>query len=154
MTMRFQTYTPAPEDVQRQWFVIDATGMNLGRLATSIAHILRGKHKPTFSPHTDVGDCVIVLNAGKITVTGNRLLEKTYYRHSQYPGGITAVALKDMLIQHPERAIEMAVKGMLPHNRLGRKMINKLFVYEGTTHPHMAQKPVALDVPEARKNND
>jgi large subunit ribosomal protein L13 len=152
--MRFQTYTPVREEVQRQWFVIDATGMNLGRLATRIAHILRGKHKPTFSPHADTGDCVIVLNAGKITVTGNRLLEKIYYRHSEYPGGITAVALKDMLIKHPERAIEMAVKGMLPHNRLGRKMFGKLFVYAGESHPHGAQKPVALDVPEARKNND
>ncbi len=152
--MRFQTYTPVREEVQRQWFVIDATGMNLGRLATSIAHILRGKHKPTFSPHLDTGDCVIVLNAGKITVTGNRMLDKVYYRHSEYPGGITAVALKDMLIKHPERAIEMAVKGMLPHNRLGRKMIGKLYVYAGTTHPHEAQKPVALDIPEAHKNND
>src|SRR5437868_13674726 len=117
MTMRFQTFTPAPEDVQRQWFVIDAAGMNLGRLATSVAHILRGKHKPTFSPHADMGDCVIILNAGQITVTGNRLTEKFYYRHSEYPGGLTAVMLNDMLVKHPYRAIEMAVKGMWPQHR-------------------------------------
>lgn len=149
--MRFQTYTPPREGIDRQWFVIDATDMNLGRLATRIAHILRGKHKPTFSPHMDTGDCVIVLNAGKITVTGNRLTDKFYYRHSQYPGGITAVMLKDMIAAHPERALEIAVKGMLPHNRLGRKMFHKLYVYNGSTHPHEAQKPVALDVPEAKK---
>jgi large subunit ribosomal protein L13 len=149
--MRFQTYTPAREGIDRQWFVIDATDMNLGRLATRIAHILRGKHKATFSPHMDTGDCVIVLNAGKITVTGNRLTDKFYYRHSQFPGGISSVMLKDMISAHPERALEIAVKGMLPHNRLGHKMFNKLYVYAGTNHPHEAQKPVVLDVPEARK---
>lgn len=149
--MRFQTYTPVREEIERQWFVIDATDMNLGRLATRIAHILRGKHKPTFSPHMDTGDCVIVLNAGKISVTGTRMVDKFYYRHSEYPGGLSSTMLKDMLAKHPERVIELAVKGMIPHNRLGRKMLGKLHVYAGNTHPHAAQKPVALDVPEAKK---
>jgi large subunit ribosomal protein L13 len=152
MKMRFQTYTPVREEIERQWFVIDATDMNLGRLATRIAHILRGKHKATFSPHMDTGDCVIVLNAARITVTGNHMDEKMYYRHSQYPGGITSINLRDMLRKHPERAVELAVKGMLPHNRLGRAMIKKLHVYEGNAHPHTAQKPVVLEVPEAKKN--
>ncbi len=150
--MRFQTYTPVREEIERQWFVIDATDMNLGRLATRIAHILRGKHKATFSPHMDTGDCVIVLNANKITVTGNHLDEKMYYRHSEYPGGIRAINLREMLQKHPERAVELAVKGLLPHNRLGRAMIKKLHVYAGNTHPHAAQKPAVLEVPEAKKN--
>jgi large subunit ribosomal protein L13 len=149
--MRFQTYTPALETIDRQWYVIDATGMNLGRLTTRIASILRGKHKPTFAPHMDTGDCVIILNAGKITVTGTRLTDKFYHRHSEYPGGITSVMLKDMIKTHPERVIELAVKGMLPHNRLGRQMIRKLHVYVDDKHPHEAQKPIALDIPEARK---
>lgn len=152
--MRFQTFTPVREETKHDWFVIDATDMNLGRLATRIAHILRGKHKPTFSPHADVGDFVIVLNAGKVTVTGNRMTEKFYHRHSEYPGGLTSVMLKDMIKTHPERVLEIAVKGMLPHNRLGRKLFTKLHVYAGTTHPHAAQLPVALDVPEAKKTND
>ncbi len=149
--MRFQTYTPSTETVPRQWFVIDATGLNLGRLATRIAHLLRGKHKATFAPHMDTGDYIIVLNASKITVTGGRETTKFYHRHSGYPGGLTSVMFKDMLAKHPERVIEIAVKGMLPHNTLGRQMYRKLHVYSGTNHPHGAQKPVALDVPEARK---
>lgn len=149
--MRFQTYTPSVDPGEKQWFVIDATDMNLGRLATRIAHILRGKHKTTFAPHADTGDFVIVLNAGKITVTGNKPLEKFYARHSNYPGGFRSVIFKDMLAKHPERIIEIAVKGMLPHNKLGRQMIKKLHVYAGKAHPHAAQKPVTLDVPEAKK---
>jgi large subunit ribosomal protein L13 len=125
--------------------------MNLGRLASHIAHILRGKHKTTFSPHTDVGDFVVVLNAGKVRVTGDKLNSEFYYRHSQYPGGFKETSLKDMLERHPERVIEIAVKGMLPRNRLGHKMIKKLKVYTGNAHPHQAQNPQVLEVPEAKK---
>ncbi len=149
--MRFRTYTPTTETTERAWYVVDATDMNLGRLASHIAHILRGKHKTTFAPHTDVGDFVIVLNAGKVTVTGNKLDSEFYYRHSQYPGGFKETSLRDMLQRHPERVIEIAVKGMLPRNRLGHKMIKKLKVYSGNTHPHQAQNPQVLEVPEAKK---
>src|SRR5258708_7835417 len=142
--MRFRTYTPTTETTEREWFVVDATGMNLGRLAAHIAHILRGKHKTTFAPHLDVGDYVIVLNAGKVTVTGNKLEEKFYYRHSQFPGGFRQTSLHDVLAKHPERAIEAAVKGMLPHNRLGNQMFKKLKVYTGNAHPHQAQNPTML----------
>ena len=149
--MRFKTYTPTIETIEREWFVVDATDLNLGRLASHIAHILRGKHKTTFAPHMDVGDYVIVLNAGKVRVTGNKLDSEFFYRHSQYPGGFRAVSLRDMLQRHPDRVIEAAVKGMLPHNRLGRKMLKKLKVYTGNAHPHQAQHPTVLDVPEAKK---
>jgi large subunit ribosomal protein L13 len=149
--MRFKTYTPTTETVERAWYVVDATDMNLGRLVSQIAHILRGKHKTTFAPHLDTGDYVIVLNAGKITVTGNKLDEEFYYRHSQYPGGFRATSMRDMLRTHPERVIEIAVKGMLPHNKLGRQMIKKLKVYTGNAHPHQAQNPQVLEVPEAKK---
>ena len=151
--MRFSTYTPALETMDRAWWVVDATGMSLGRLSAHVAHILRGKHKPTFSPHMDSGDFVIILNAGKVTVTGTKLANKYYYRHSPYPGGMHATRLQEMLKKHPERALEIAIKGMLPHNRLGRQMYRKLHVYAGNTHPHIAQKPTVLDVPEARKDN-
>ena len=150
--MRFRTYTPTVETTDREWFVVDATDMNLGRLASKIAHILRGKHKTTFAPHMDVGDYVIVLNAGKIRVTGTKLDTEFFYRHSQYPGGFKATSLRDMLQRHPDRVIEEAVKGMLPRNRLGRKMIKKLKVYSGEAHPHQAQHPTALEVPEAKKS--
>jgi large subunit ribosomal protein L13 len=149
--MRFRTYTPTTETVERAWYVVDATGLNLGRLAAAIAHILRGKHKTTFAPHMDTGDYVIVLNAGKLTVTGNKMEDKFFYRHSMYPCGFRSTALGDMLRTHPERVIEIAVKGMLPHNRLGRKMFTKLKVYAGNTHPHQAQNPIVLDVTEAKK---
>ena len=149
--MRYASYTPTIETVERTWYVVDATGLNLGRLATTIAAILRGKHKPTFSPHMDVGDCVIVLNAEKVTVTGRKMDEEFFYRHSLYPGGMTKVSLKEMTATHPERVLELTVKGMLPHNRLGRTMIKKLHVYAGSTHPHAAQMPVVLEVPEAKK---
>jgi len=131
--------------------VVDATDMNLGRLASHIAHLLRGKHKTTFAPHLDTGDYVIVLNAGKVTVTGDKLDTVFFYRHSQFPGGFRQTSLRYMLARHPERAIEAAVKGMLPHNRLGRQMIKKMKVYAGNTHPHQAQNPQVLEVPEAKK---
>jgi large subunit ribosomal protein L13 len=149
--MRVKTYTPTIETVERAWYVVDATNLNLGRLASQIAHILRGKHKTSFAPHMDTGDYVIVLNAGKITVTGDKLDDEFYYRHSQYPGGFRATRMRDMLRTHPERVIEIAVKGMLPHNRLGREMIKKLKVYTGNTHPHQAQQPQVLEISEAKK---
>lgn len=150
--MRFKTYTPTATSIatERKWYVVDATDMILGRLAARIAHILRGKHKATFAPHMDCGDFVIVLNADKIRVTGDRLDTKRYYRHSQYPGGLRSNSLREMIEKHPDRVIEIAVKGMLPRNRLGRQMIKKLKVYAGNAHPHAAQKPEVLDIPEAR----
>ncbi|MEP7285928.1 MAG: 50S ribosomal protein L13 [Chloroflexota bacterium] len=149
--MRYKTYTPTTETVERTWYVVDATDMNLGRLTSHIAHLLRGKHKTTFAPHLDTGDYVIVLNAGKITVTGNKLEDVFFYRHSQYPGGFRSTSLKDMLRTHPDRVIEAAVKGMLPHNKIGRAMIKKLKVYTGNTHPHQAQNPIVLEIAEAKK---
>jgi large subunit ribosomal protein L13 len=150
--MRYKTYTPTADSIERQWFVVDATGLNLGRLAAHVAAILRGKHKTTFAPHIDTGDYVIVLNAGKITVTGDKMETKLYSRHSQYPGGFRQTSLRDMLAKHPERVVEIAIKGMLPHNRLGRQMFKKLKVYTGSTHPHQAQNPQTLEIPEAKKS--
>ncbi len=136
-----RTYTTKPEDIKREWYVIDATGMTLGRLATQIATVLRGKHKPIFSPHMDCGDFVIVVNAEKVRVTGSKLDQKMYYRHSGYPSGLKTISLRDQLNQHPDRVIRFAVRGMLPKNRLGRQMIKKLKVYREPTHPHQAQQP-------------
>jgi large subunit ribosomal protein L13 len=144
--MRIKTYTPRAADIQREWFVIDAKDQTLGRLATQIAVLLRGKHKPMFSPHMDVGDYVIVLNCDKIRVTGRKLDQKFYYRHSGYPGGLKSESLREMLRRHPERVIQTAVRGMLPKNRLGRKMIKKLKIYAGDTHPHQAQKPKVFEL--------
>ncbi len=144
--MKVKTYTPKPDDIQREWFVIDAKDQTLGRLATQIATLLRGKHKPIFAPHVDVGDFVIVINAEKIRVTGNKLDQKMYYRHSQYPGGLKQRTLRELLDMFPDRVIEKAVKGMLPKNKLGRKMIKKLKVYAGETHPHQAQKPKVFEL--------
>ncbi|MBN1681006.1 MAG: 50S ribosomal protein L13 [Anaerolineae bacterium] len=144
--MKIKTYTPKPDEIEREWFVVDAKDQTLGRLATQIATILRGKHKPIFAPHVDVGDFVIVLNCDKIRVTGNKLDDKIYYRHSQYPGGLRAVPLREQLEKHPERVIYFAVRGMLPKNKLGRKMIKKLKIYTGETHPHEAQKPRMLEL--------
>jgi large subunit ribosomal protein L13 len=141
-----KTFTPKPQDIQRDWYVVDAQDKILGRLATSIATRLRGKHKPEFAPHADNGDFVVVVNADKIRVTGNKLVDKKYYRHSGYPGGIKETALKDVLDRHPERVITMAVKGMLPRNRLGRALLKKLKVYAGAEHPHAAQNPQSLDI--------
>ncbi|MCS6870747.1 MAG: 50S ribosomal protein L13 [Anaerolineae bacterium] len=151
--MRYKTYTPTLESAAaaRKWYVVDATDAILGRLAARVAAVLRGKHKPTFAPHIDSGDYVIVINAAKVKVTHDRLDTKFYYRHSQYPGGFRQTSLRDMLAKHPERVIELAVKGMLPHNRLGRKMAKKLKVYAGSAHPHGAQKPEVLDISEVKK---
>lgn len=136
-----KTYTAKPGEVEREWYVVDATDQTLGRLATRIATVLRGKHKPQYTPHEDVGDFVIVLNADKVKVTGRKLDQKFYYRHTGYPGGIRSISLRRQLELHPERVIQHAVKGMLPKGPLGRSMFRKLKVYAGTEHPHQAQQP-------------
>ncbi len=141
-----KTFTAKPYEVARQWYVVDAQGQTLGRLATRVATVLRGKHKPVYTPHVDCGDYVIVVNADKINVTGQKLDQKIYYRHSGYPGGIKQVTLRRRLLTHPERVIESAVRGMLPKNRLGRKMFRKLKVYAGPDHPHEAQQPKPLEI--------
>ena len=141
-----KSYMQKKETVERKWYVIDATDMTLGRLASKVAHVLRGKHKATYTPHIDCGDYVIIINAGKVNLTGNKLDKKMYYDHSRYVGGLRTRTAKEMLEKYPVEMIERAVKGMLPHNRLGRAMYKKLFVYEGETHPHMAQKPEVLEV--------
>ena len=146
-----KTYVTKQDDIKREWFVVDAAGQNLGRLATQIASILRGKHKPIFTPGLDTGDFVIVINAEQVTVTGNKLEEKFYYRYSGYPGSMTATSLKDQLAKHPDRVLEHAVWGMLPHNKLGRAMLKKLKVYAGPTHPHGAQAPVELKPQNSEK---
>ncbi len=141
-----KTFVTKPAEVEREWFVVDATNQTLGRLATKVASILRGKHKATFSPAVDCGDFVVIVNADKIAVTGRRLDQKIYYRHSGYPGGLTEITLRDMLQRYPERPITFAVRGMLPKNSLGRKMIKKLKVYAGPDHPHQAQQPKPLEL--------
>lgn len=141
-----KTYVTKPDEVQREWFVVDASGKTLGRLATEVARILRGKHKPTYSPMIDAGDYVIVVNAEKVRVTGRKLTQKFYYRHSGYPGGFKQISLGDMLARHPTRVIEYAVRGMLPKNALGRQMFKKLKVYAGPDHPHQAQNPKPLEL--------
>jgi large subunit ribosomal protein L13 len=139
-----KTYVPKQGDIVRQWYVVDAAGQNLGRLASDIARILRGKHKPMFTPNADVGDFVVVINAEKVATTGTKLTDKMYYRHSGYPGGLTKMSLEDMLARHPERVLQEAVRGMLPHNSLGADMLGKLKVYAGSSHPHEAQQPRPL----------
>lgn len=139
------TYYPKPDDISHQWILVDANDQNLGRLATKIAQLLIGKHKPSYTPGVDVGDHVIVINAERVTVTGNKLDEKIYYRHSRYPGGLKAISLRDQLNKHPERVIQKAVWGMLPHNRLGRRLMKKLRVYAGPDHPHKAQTPQPVE---------
>lgn len=141
-----RTYSAKPQEIQREWLVVDAQGQTLGRLATRVAAILRGKHKPFYTPHIDCGDFVVVVNAEKVRVTGKKLDQKIYYRHSGYPGGLKEVNLRRQLTLHPERVIEAAVRGMLPKNRLGRKLFKKLKVYAGPTHPHQAQKPKVLNI--------
>jgi large subunit ribosomal protein L13 len=141
-----KTYVTKAGDVDQKWFVVDAEGVTLGRLSTQIATILRGKHKPIFNPSLDCGDYVVVVNAEKIQVTGRRMDQKMYYRHSGYHGGLTEISLRDQLQKYPNRVIEAAVKGMLPKNRLGRKLIKKLKVYAGPEHPHEAQQPVPLEI--------
>jgi len=134
-----KTYSTSAKDVERQWHVIDASGKTLGKLATQAANLLMGKHKPTYAPYLDTGDFVIVLNATKVRVTGKKPKQKTYYRHSLYPGGLKAETYEEMMAAHPTRVIEHAVRGMLPHNRLGRAMFKKLKVYADDSHPHKAQ---------------
>jgi large subunit ribosomal protein L13 len=141
-----KTYTATPADRQRDWFVVDAAGQTLGRLATQIADALRGKRKPTYTPHVDTGDFVVVVNAEKISVTGNKRQAKRYYRHSGYPGGLKSRTLEEMLQRRPEEVIRIAVKGMLPRNRLARKQLTKLKVYAGPDHPHAAQQPKLMEI--------
>ncbi|WP_405088568.1 50S ribosomal protein L13 [Microbispora sp. NBC_01389] len=141
-----RTFSPKPNDVERQWYVIDATDVVLGRLASQVAILLRGKHKPIFAPHVDTGDFVVVINAGKVALTGNKLEQKKAYRHSGYPGGLRAVSYGELMEKRPDRAVEKAVRGMLPKNSLGRKMAKKLKVYAGAEHPHQAQQPVDFQI--------
>lgn len=141
-----KSYMASPSDVERKWYVVDAEGKTLGRLASEIANILRGKKKPIYTPHIDTGDYVIVVNAEKVVTTGKKLNQKIYYHHSDYVGGMKETTLKDMLIKKPEYVMTHAVKGMLPKGPLGRQMLKKLFVYAGPEHKHVAQKPEALDI--------
>ncbi|HEY3834505.1 MAG TPA: 50S ribosomal protein L13 [Acidimicrobiia bacterium] len=149
-----RTYTPTNSEITRGWHVIDAEGVVLGRLATEVATLLRGKHKPIFTPNADTGDHVVVINASKLAITPKKANDKLYHRHSGYPGGIKSENLATLLSRHPERVVKFAVRGMLPKNRLGRQMIKKLRVYGGPTHPHQAQSPtprvVASNAPTAR----
>ncbi len=141
-----KTISAREQDIQRDWYVIDAQGQTLGRLATRVATVLRGKHKPSYTPHVDCGDYVIVVNAEKVHVTGQKMNQKKYYRHSGYPGGLKQVTLRDQLQKFPNRVIEAAVRGMLPKNRLGRRMFKKLKVYTGAVHPHEAQQPKSMEL--------
>lgn len=141
-----RTFSPKPGDIQRQWHVIDATDVVLGRLASQAATLLRGKHKPVYAPHVDTGDYVIIVNAEKVHLSGNKRTQKLAYRHSGYPGGLRSVRYDDLLKKHPERAVEKAIKGMLPKNTLGRQMFSKLKVYAGPHHPHTGQKPVPFEI--------
>lgn len=138
------TFMANAGNIERKWFVVDAEGQTLGRLAAEVAKVLRGKHKPTFTPHVDTGDYVIVVNAAKVKLTGKKLIQKTYFRHSGYPGGAKFTQTGHMLETRPERVVEMAVRGMLPKNKLGEQMYRKLSVYAGAEHPHQAQKPEEL----------
>ena len=141
-----KTYAVRASEIERRWWVVDARDQTLGRLATRIAVLLEGKHKPIYSPHIDTGDHVVVVNAGRVRVTGDKLRQKTYYRHSNYPGGLKAETLETLLARKPELVIERAVKGMLPQNRIGRAMFRKLKVYSGAEHPHAAQQPTVVEL--------
>jgi large subunit ribosomal protein L13 len=141
-----KTFTAKPQSVQRDWYVVDAADKTLGRLATEIARRLRGKHKPEYTPHVDTGDYIVVINAEKVKVTGNKTSDKIYYRHTGYPGGLRSMSFEQMIDRAPERVIELAVKGMLPKGPLGRAMYSKLKVYAGNEHPHTAQQPQALNI--------
>ena len=140
-----KTYTAKPKEITRNWYLIDAKGQTLGRLSVVVADLLRGKNKPTFTPNVDCGDFVIIINTKEIKVTGNKLEDKKYYRHSGYPGGLTETNLSEMLIKHPNKVIYHAVKGMLPKNRLADEMIKKLKLFEGEEHAHIAQKPIKIE---------
>jgi len=146
-----RTFSPKPSDIQRTWYEVDATGMTLGRLATEVASRLRGKHKPIFSPHVDTGDHVIIVNVSAIALDGNKAGKTFFHHHSGFPGGLTTTSIADRFAAKPEEVVRQAVKGMLPKNSLGRQMISKLKVYSGPTHPHGAQMPVKLDLPDARR---
>lgn len=141
-----RTYTPKPGDADAQWHVIDATDVVLGRLASQTATLLRGKHKPTFVPHQDMGDFVIIINAEKVAMTGDKAEKKRYWRHSGFPGGIKSLTFNEMVARYPTRAVYQAVKGMLPHNKLGTAQLKKLRVYAGAEHPHVAQQPKPFDI--------
>lgn len=145
------TYQPRAQDVERAWHVVNADDVVLGRLASEVATILRGKHKPIWAPHVDCGDHVIVVNAAKVAVTGAKRTDKQYWRHSGYPGGIRSRTLSEMLERHPDRVVRMAVRGMLPKSRLGRRMLKKLHVHAGPEHPHQAQRPQPLDLKAAQR---
>ncbi|WP_071396688.1 50S ribosomal protein L13 [Bacillus tuaregi] len=140
------TFMANAQNIERKWYVVDAAGKTLGRLSTEVASILRGKHKPTYTPHVDTGDHVIILNASKIELTGNKLQDKIYYRHSNHPGGLKQRTANEMRTNYPERMLELAIKGMLPKNTLGRQMFSKLHVYAGSEHPHQAQKPEVYEL--------
>jgi large subunit ribosomal protein L13 len=144
--MSVRTYIPKVSEIEREWFVVDAEGQTLGRIATRIATIVRGKHKPTYTPNMDVGDYVIVINAEKVRLTGRKEEQKNYYRHSNYPGGLTTTSFQRMIEKHPERVIEYAVKGMLPGSTLAKQQLLKLKVYAGPDHPHAAQQPKTLEL--------
>lgn len=141
-----RTFTAKKEEIKREWYLVDAEGQTLGRLASRIAPIIKGKHKSIYTPHLDCGDFVVVINADKVRVTGRKLDQKMYYWHSQYPGGIKSVTLREQLSRYPERVVQAAVRGMLPKNKLGRRMIKKLKVYAGDSHPHQAQQPKPLNL--------
>ncbi len=141
-----KTFSAKPQEVRREWFVVDATDKVLGRLASEVAHRLRGKHKPEFTPHVDTGDHIVVINAEKVHVTGNKAEAKIYWHHSGYPGGIKSASFKELVSDHPERIIQTAVKDMLPKNALGRQMIKKLHIYSGSEHKHQAQQPQPLEI--------
>ncbi len=141
-----KTFSAKPETVQRDWYLVDATGKTLGRLAAEIATRLRGKHKPEYTPHVDTGDYIVVVNAEKVSVTGAKATDKIYYSHSEFPGGIKEISFEKLIAKAPTRALEIAIKGMLPHNPLGRAMFKKLKVYAGTEHPHSAQQPQTLNI--------
>ena len=144
--MTTRTYSPSGAEIERKWYLVDAEGKTLGRVATRIAHVLRGKHKPAYTPHLDLGDHIVVIYAGKIRVTGNKAEQKVYYRHTGYPGGIRTTTYSQMMEKHPERILRKAVKGMLPNTPLGRRMFRKLRVYAGGEHRHISQKPETLDL--------
>jgi large subunit ribosomal protein L13 len=145
-----RTYSPSATEIERAWYVVDAEGLTLGRMASEVARVLRGKHKPTFTPHLDTGDHVIVINADKVVLTSNKAETKRVYRHSGYPGGIRSASYAELLATKPEEAVRRTIRGMLPKNRLGRQMLRKLKVYAGPQHPHSAQRPQPLVIDHAR----
>jgi large subunit ribosomal protein L13 len=149
--MTVRTFSPKAADIQRQWHVIDASDVVLGRLASHTATLLRGKHKPIFAPHVDTGDFVIIVNAAKVSLSGNKLRDKMAYHHSGYPGGLRAMSYAELMARSPERAVQKAVKGMLPKNALGRQMLRKLKVYAGPEHPHTAQQPVPFAISQVEQ---